>query len=38
MCEQFVDERPGIQFQCRLDDDCGKYKIKEWQNMSCDGI
>lgn len=39
MCEQFVDKRLGIQFKC-----CvvwvliGNYKIKEWQNTSCDGV
>jgi len=38
MCEKFVDKRPGIHFKCCLDIDCGNYKIKEWQNMSCDGV
>jgi hypothetical protein len=38
MCEQFVGKRVGIQFKCWLDVDPGKYKIKKWQNVSCDGI
>jgi hypothetical protein len=38
MCEQFVDKRLGIHFKCWLDVDSGKYKIKEWLNVSCDGV